>query len=223
MRAKVMVVDDEIGILKLIKDYLVFNEYEVITARSGIQALEKLSEKPDLILLDINMPVMNGFEVCKQIRIKADCPIIFLTARAELDDLVAGLNVGADDYITKPFNIIELGARIGAHLRREEIHNIKAKKSSNGLIINYGAMTASYSGKSISFTKTEFEIIELLSTNPGQIFDRERIYEIIKGYDATGDNTVITEHIRKIRTKFIEAGCEPKISTVWGVGYKWEI
>lgn len=221
MYAKILVVDDEADMISLLSDYLTLNEYEVITARSGFQALEKIQENPDLILLDINMPGVNGIEVCKRIRDKIDCPIIFLTARTSADDLITGLNVGGDDYITKPFNIRELGVRIEAHLRREHRLISKFGENNRGLHINYVEMTVTYNGNIIPLTKTEFEIIELLSTHPGQIFDRERIYEIVRGLSATGDNTVITEHIRKIRTKFIDAGSEPRIETVWGVGYKW--
>lgn len=221
MSSKILVVDDEDGIIALLTDFLLLNDYEVITAKSGFEAMEKIKEKPDLVLLDINMPGINGVEVCKRIREKVDCPIIFLTARTSPDDLITGFNVGGDDYITKPFNIRELGVRIQAHLRRERRLIDKADEQNNGMIINYAEMTVKYNDAPISLTKTEFEIIELLSTHPGQIFDREKIYETVRGLSATGDNTVITEHIRRIRTKFIEAGSAPRIETVWGVGYKW--
>lgn len=221
MSEKIMIIDDEKDIVFLLRDYFTFNDYEVITAFDVKQASEKLCEKPDLILLDINMPVKNGLDFCKQIRNHTDCPIIFLTARAEEADILAGLNVGGDDYITKPFNLRELLGRVQAHLRREKRVRDGVETQKNGLSIDYSGMNVSVNGTPVKFTKTEFEIIEFLSLNPGQVFSREKIYETVIGYDAEGDNTVITEHIRKIRKKFIEAGDNSCIETVWGLGYRW--
>lgn len=221
MAEKIMIVDDEKDIVFLLRDYFNLNGYEVITAYDAHQATEKLSEKPDLILLDINMPVKNGLDFCKQIRNHTDCPIIFLTARTEESDILAGLSVGGDDYITKPFNLRELLGRVQAHLRREKRVRNEKEAQNDGLIINYSGMSVTIGGAAVKFTKTEFEIIELLSLNPGQVFSREKIYECVIGYDADGDNTVITEHIRKIRKKFTEAGGSSYIETVWGLGYKW--
>ncbi len=221
MSEKIMIIDDERDIIFLLRDFFLLNDYEVITAFDTQEATQRLNENPDLILLDINMPVKNGLDFCKQIRSQTECPIIFLTARAEEADILAGLAVGGDDYITKPFNIRELLGRVQAHLRREKRvkHNFAYK--SNGLKIDYSGMNVTFNGKTISFTKTEFEIIEFLSMNPGQVFDREKIYENVIGFNSDGDNTVITEHIRKIRNKFINAGGEAYIETVWGLGYKW--
>lgn len=221
MPEKIMIVDDEPDIVFLIRDFFALNDYEVITASSVEEAFEKLDEKPDLILLDINMPGKNGLEFCKQIRSKTLCPIIFLTARTQEDDILYGLNVGGDDYITKPFNIRELLGRVQAHLRRERRIKEGSDNESRGLKIDYSGMSVTFNGKVIPFTKTEFEIIELLSMNPGQVFGREKIYENVIGFNTDGDSTVITEHIRKIRKKFIDVGCESYIETVWGLGYKW--
>ena len=221
MSEKIMIIDDEKDIIFLLRDYFTFNDYTIITAFNAEEAVRKLSEKPDLILLDINMPLKNGLEFCKQIRNQTDCPIIFLTARAEESDILAGLNVGGDDYITKPFNLRELLGRVQAHLRREKRARIGTKNQNNGLSIDYSGMSVVLNGEALKFTKTEFEIIEFLSLNPGQVFSREKIYETVVGYDADGDNTVITEHIRRIRKKFTDAGSKSYIETVWGLGYKW--
>lgn len=221
MNTKLLIADDELSITSLINDYFSLIGYDVYTAHDGEEVLEKLSIEPDIIILDINMPKMDGFEVCQQIRNTIDCPILFLTARDNEHDLVHGLRIGGDDYITKPFNLRELNARIESHLRREKRNEEKSNMLNRGLSIRCDEMVISYNGKAIPFTKTEFKIIELLSRHKGQIFDRERIYESVKGYDSNKDNTVITEHIRKIREKFVEASCGPCIETVWGVGYKW--
>lgn len=221
MAEKIMIIDDERDIIFLLRDFFTFNDYEVITAFNAQEATEKLSEGPDLILLDINMPMKNGIEFCKQIRDNTDCPIIFLTARTEESDILAGLNVGGDDYITKPFNIRELLGRVQAHLRREKRAKSGTELQNNGIQISYSGMSVSINGTALNFTKTEFEIIEFLSLNPGQVFSREKIYENVIGFNSDGDNTVITEHIRKIRKKFADAGSKSYIETVWGLGYRW--
>lgn len=221
MAEKIMIIDDERDIIFLLRDFFTFNDYEVITAFNAQKATEKLSEGPDLILLDINMPMKNGIEFCKQIRDNTDCPIIFLTARTEESDILAGLNVGGDDYITKPFNIRELLGRVQAHLRREKRAKSGTELQNNGIQISYSGMSVSINGIALNFTKTEFEIIEFLSLNPGQVFSREKIYENVIGFNSDGDNTVITEHIRKIRKKFADAGSKSYIETVWGLGYRW--
>lgn len=221
MAEKIMIIDDEPDIIFLLRDFFLLNDYEVITAANAEQATEKIKENPDIILLDINLPGKNGLEFCKQIRNYTQCPIIFLSARTQEDDILAGLNIGGDDYITKPFHIRELLGRVQAHLRREKRNkNIEVPKK-DGLKIDYTGMSVAYNGKSIAFTKTEFEIIEFLSMNPCQVFSREKIYENVIGFNSEGDNTVITEHIRKIRNKFVNVGCKSYIETVWGVGYRW--
>ena len=221
MAEKIMVIDDEPDIIFLLRDFFLLNNYQVITATNAQEAAEKLKENPDLILLDINMPGKNGLEFCKQIRNRTQCPIIFLTARTQEDDILAGLNIGGDDYITKPFHIRELLGRVQAHLRRERRIKGSEEAGNDGLKIDYSGMNVSFNDKEIYFTKTEFEIIEFLSINPGQVFSREKIYENVLGFNSDGDNTVITEHIRRIRNKFVNAGCESCIETVWGLGYRW--
>ena len=221
MPEKIMIIDDEPDIIFLLRDFFLLNDYDVITARNAEEAIEKFKEGPDLILLDINMPGKNGLEFCKQIRGLTQCPIIFLSARTREDDILTGLSIGGDDYITKPFHIRELLGRVQAHLRREKRYKITDENKSDGLKVDYTGKSIIYNGKSIPFTKTEFEIIEFLSMNPGQVFSREKIYENVIGFNADGDNAVITEHIRKIRNKFISADCKSYIETVWGLGYRW--
>lgn len=219
---KLLIVDDEQDILGLLKDYFEILGYFVITAKNGKQALEKVTQKPDLILLDINMPDMNGLEVCRLIRNHISCPIIFLTAKVTEQDRINGLMIGGDDYIVKPFSIDELGARVIAHLRREYRNNSKESLRFQGdLIINYSERCIYYKEKNINLTKTEFDIVEYLAMNKGQVFSKERIYEKIWDYDSDGDSNIITEHIRRIRGKLLRYCEDTYIETVWGVGYKW--
>lgn len=219
---KILVVDDERDVVSLLKDYFEMNDYMVITAYSGAEAMEKASCEPDIILLDVNMPDGDGLTVCRKIRDHVACPILFLTARIEDSDKIAGFASGGDDYIIKPFSIDELGARVSAHIRRD--HRIKAKANVRffgGITIDYTAKTVSVEGEPIEYAKKEYQIIELLSLNCGQVFDKERIYEKIWGYDAEGDSSVIAEHIRRIRSKLSKYGEEHHLETVWGMGYKW--
>lgn len=222
MNNKILVVDDEEGIITLLKDYFEMNDYEVCTAQNGKDALKKISKNPDIILLDINMPEIDGIEICNRIRDYVSCPILFLTARIENADKINGFRAGADDYIVKPFDLDELGARVSAHLRREQRKSNQTKiKFYNDLIIDYEKRLISIDNNQISLSKKEFDIVELLSMNPGQVFDRERIYDRIWGYNSNGNSDVIMEHIRKIRIKLSKYTLENYIETVWGVGYKW--
>jgi DNA-binding response OmpR family regulator len=222
MKYKLLVVDDEQGILSLLKDYFELEDFIVYTASSGKDALNKISVNPDLILLDINMPEMDGIELCKIIRNIIACPILFLTAKVEENDRIRGLMVGGDDYILKPFSIEELHARILAHLRREERRNQSNQiKFLQDFFINYTNRKVFYIEEELNFTKTEFDIIEILSLNIGQVFTKEYIYEKIWGFDKEGDSNIITEHIRRIRTKFAKYSENILIETVWGVGYRW--
>ena len=223
MRNKILIVDDEPGVVALLKDYFEINNYLVLTARGGEEAIKQAGREPDIILLDINMPKMDGLEVCRRIREHISCPIIFLTARALEMDKITGFVSGGDDYVTKPFSIEELGARVAAHLRRENRRAGNTKvRFEDDLVIDYAAHTVSIQGEEIQLAKKEFEIIALLSENRGQVFDKERIYERLWGYDADGDSSVIAEHIKRIRSKLKSAGAGEHVETVWGVGYKWK-
>ena len=217
---RILVADDEPDVLSLLKDYFEINGYEVITAENGRVVIEQIKKNPDIILLDVNMPDMDGISVCKEIRDYVSCPILFLTARVEDCDKIMGFSAGGDDYIIKPFSINELGARVMAHIRRERRNTVVSNVRFFGEIsIDYSAKAVFMNGKEIGLVKKEFEIIELLSMNIGQVFDKERIYEKIWGYDAEGSASVVAEHIRRIRAKL--ASESHHIETVWGIGYKW--
>lgn len=222
MDGKILVVDDEKDIRKLLTDYFQLQGYQVYTAKNGEEALEKITVGPDIILLDINMPQMDGMEVCKKIRDYVSCPIIFLTARIQEQDRINGLMIGGDDYIMKPFTVRELGARVAAHLRREQRMQAREDiKFQQDLVINYSSRQVLFQGKPVNFTRTEFDLIEFLSLHKGQVFSRERIYELVWGYDGQGDSDIIMEHIRRIRMKLRKYTETVYIETVWGVGYKW--
>lgn len=221
MRQKLLIVDDEPGIVDMMKSYFT-PRYDVLAAYNGSEALGKVSSEPDLILLDINMPGMDGLDVCRKIREYVGCPILFLTARIESSDKIIGFGAGADDYIVKPFDLDELGARVEAHLRREQRRqNNAAVRFFGELSIDYSARTAEIYGEQISFSRKEFDILELLSLHDSQVFDRERIYERVWGLDGDGSSDTVMEHIRKIRAKLGAYTRHNYIETVWGCGYRW--
>ncbi len=223
MQDTLLIVDDEEDIVSTLKDYFQYNNYCVMSASNGQEAIEKAAKQPDLILLDINMPDVDGLSVCARIRDFVSCPILFLTARAEEGDKIKGFGLGGDDYIVKPFSLGELGARVAAHLRRERRRGETPKvRFDDKLSIDYTERSLYYDGSKIPLAKKEFDIIELLSGRPGQIFSKERIYELAWGYDSEGEPSVVAEHIRRIRAKLAAAGAETYVETVWGVGYKWK-
>ena len=219
--ARLLVIDDEKAILDLVKNSLEKDGHSVTVCESAADVTINTLKNYDLILLDIMMPDVDGFMFCKKIRGIVDCPILFLTAKVMETDIIYGLGIGADDYITKPFRIGELRARVTAHLRRErrEHHNtlgfeqeIKFDLSSKELFIK---------GKKVDLTKSEYEICEYLARNRGQVFTKEQIYEAVFGFDGNSDNSTIATHIKNIRSKLAGYGVTP-INTVWGVGYRWE-
>lgn len=223
MTYRLLIADDDEELVKMLKSYLEIKGFEILTAGDGLEVLEKLSKNPDLILLDINMPHMDGIEVCRKIRNETACPILFLTARVEEQDRVNGLLSGGDDYITKPFSLKELEARITAHLKREERQKFRtSSRYENGLWIDYAGKEVRFEGKEIPLIRLEYEIVEFLSAHPGQVFDRERIYERVCGYNAEGDSRVVTELVRRIRKKFSVCLKDKVIETVWGSGYRWK-
>ena len=222
--ACILIVDDERDIRLMLTTYFSNHGYQVLCAQDGEQALSLLPGKVDLILLDIGMPGMDGLELCRQVRDLVSCPILFLTARAEDSDKVTALGMGGDDYIVKPFSLAELLARVQAHLRRESRRAGRpaAARFDTDLWIYYGEKAVyGPAGVPIPLTRKEFEILEFLSMNPGMLFDKERIYERLWGYDSEGESTVVSEHIRRIRAKLSAAGCKNHIETAWGMGYKW--
>ncbi len=221
MPPKILIVDDEPGIVEMLQSYFAA-EYQVLTASSGAEALQKAAANPDLILLDINMPGLDGLSICRQLRDHLNCPILFLTARIEQSDKIVGFAAGADDYIVKPFDLDELAARVQAHLRREQRRQGKASVRFFGdLTIDYNAREVTVQGQNVPLSKREFEIVALLSLHPGQVFDREHIYEAVWGIDGAGNSDTIMEHIRKIRAKLAACTMHSYIETVWGCGYKW--
>ena len=222
MKHKILMIDDEEMILTMLKKCLETENFLVYTADNAKKALELMSVAPDIILLDINMPEMDGLELCQFVREHISCPIIFLTARVSEQDVIQGLSAGGDDYITKPFRVDELLARILAHLRREERkNNADNLKFDEELIIDYNSRMVFLGKRQLDFSNKEFEIIRLLSQNAGMVFDRETIYDRLWGYDGEGDSIVVKEHIRKIRNKLAKYTEKNFIETVWGVGYRW--
>ena len=222
MSKKIMIVDDEPGIVTVIQSYFEMAGYQVLTAYNGKEAMKKLAQVPDLVLLDINMPDLDGLTVCETIREHITCPILFLTARIETADKIKGFSAGADDYIVKPFDLDELGARVAAHLRRE---NRRQEQSClrffKDMVIDYTKREITVNQNKVALSKKEFDIVELLSTYAGQVFDRERIYEKVWGLESDGNSDTVMEHIRKIRAKFAAHTMHSYIETVWGMGYKW--
>ncbi|GIP33804.1 response regulator transcription factor [Paenibacillus sp. J2TS4] len=226
MKEKILIVDDEPEIVDFIRDALVDEGYEVLAAYNSGQAFEWLGAKPDLIILDVMMPGMDGWEICCAIRGLVSCPILFLSARQSEEDRIKGLMIGGDDYLVKPFSIEEMMARIRAHLRREQRNGAGKIRP----IIHYGELSldaGSYRlyirGRQVPLTIREFEIVQLLLIHPNQVFTRDQIYDKVWGFNAEGDSSTVTEHIKKIRAKL--ANIDPDktyIATVWGIGYRWE-
>lgn len=216
----ILAVDDEKDILEIIKKALEREGYIVTTISDPTRVMEKNLSRFQLIILDVMMPEMDGFSLCREIRNKADCPIIFLTAKTEESDLMKGLGIGGDDYITKPFGIGELRARVAAHLRREN----REKRNvifAGDLQFDLQAKKIFYGEEEIPLTKSEYAICEYLVMNRRQFFSKDRIYEYVFGFDGESDLSVIPEHIKNIRAKFQKKGLSV-IETKWGIGYRWE-
>lgn len=222
MSYKLLVVDDETMLTNLLFHNFTDNGYEVYIANDSKNALKLLEKKPDLVLLDINMPETDGLTLCRSIREHVMCPILFLTARITEQDKIYGFKCGGDDYITKPFSLAELNARVEAHIKRDaRSRNNTQITVTQDLIVDLDQRVVSWNGETITFSKKEFDIIEFLLFNANQVFDRETIYERVWGLDAEGDSSVVKEHIRRIRVKLQEVTGKAYIETVWGMGYKW--
>ncbi len=223
--AKVLVVDDESSIVNIISYNLKKEGYEVITAEDGEEGLElALSEKPDLILLDIMMPKMDGYEVCRKVREKSNVPIIMLTARADEVDKVIGLEMGADDYVTKPFGNRELIARVKAHLRRSTAKDVPVEDGNvqvfGDITIDFDRYEVTKRGEVINLTMREFELLTFLATQKTQIFNRETLLEKVWGYEYFGDVRAVDVTIRRLREKIEDDPSKPRfIITKRGVGY----
>ena len=227
MARKILVVDDEKPIVDLISFNLKKEGHEIIEAHDGEQAYNMaLSEKPDLILLDVMLPKMDGFTVCRKLREKISTPIIMITAKEEEVDKVLGLELGADDYMTKPFGIRELIARVKANLRRTEIENQIDDKDSQDemkigdLVINFTRYEVQKSGNVIELTLREFELLKFLANYSGQVFSREALLEKVWGYEYYGDMRTVDVTVRRLREKIENNAAEPEyILTKRGVGY----
>lgn len=226
--SKILIIDDEKDLVFLLEKKLKEKGYKVLTAYDGKTGIRLAKEMPDLIILDIMMPYVDGFEVCRTIRNDVLCPILFLSARQSEADKIKGFNLGGDDYITKPFGLREIIAKIEANLRREKrsqyinAENLRSKLFFGQLTLNIIERTVRIKNEYIPLTKIEYEIVELLALHAGQIFTKEQIYEKVWGYDGIGDNTTVVERIKKIRAKFSAVILnEQYISTVWGIGYRW--
>ncbi len=218
--AAILVVDDEITILELIKNGLQKDQHFVTTYALAEQVpLDKLGSY-DLILLDVMMPGMDGVTFCEKIRSMVDCPIVFLTAKTMENDMILGLGAGADDYLTKPFRIAELRARVNAHLRREKREH-HAVLQLGRVKIDLSAKELQIDNMPVSLTKSEYFICEYLARNKGQVFSKEQIYEAVFSLEGDSDNATISTHIKNIRAKFSKMEIQP-IVTVWGIGYKWK-
>ena len=220
--ANILAVDDNLELCKLIRTTLERDGHRVETRQAGRDLTEALCRWADCILLDVMMPGEDGFAVCRRIRSLTEAPILFLSARTDEAAVLEGLGIGADDFLSKPFRVAELRARVAAHLRRE---NRKQEQSTlrffSDMVVDYSKREVSINGERIGLSRKEFDIVELLSTNAGQVFDRERIYELVWGLDSDGNSDTVMEHIRKIRNKFAALSRHSYIETVWGVGYKW--
>ena len=218
--AKILAVDDDMAILDMVGTILGKDGHMVTKINCPLDLNMNQLNNYDLILLDIMMPGIDGFKLCEKIRKQVDCPILFLTAKTEESSLVNGLALGADDYICKPFGVMELRARINAHLRRERREHLSRivlgrvcfQLSSKKMLID---------DEEITFTKAEYEICEFLARNHGQIYSKEQILERVLGYDSESNDNTITTHIKNIRKKLSGYEYMP-IKTVWGIGYKWE-
>lgn len=225
---KILVIEDEQDISRVIKDYLTINRYEVLVAENGQEGLKLIDTlSPDFIILDIMLPDMDGIELCRQIRETCFTPILILSARGSDTDKVLGLGFGADDYMTKPFSLSELVARINAHLRRGDIDS-RPKHDEllqyGSLIIDKKAYKVTIEGREISLSAKEFELLYYLCKHKNQVFSKSQLIDAVWGYEAYGDESTITVYIRRLREKLESAPSNPTlIKTVWGVGYKFSL
>ena len=226
MKTKIMVVDDDPNIRELVRLYLEKEGFEVTCAERGDEAVKMFrASPPNLMLLDVMLPGMDGWQVCRGVRKISNIPIIMLTAKDETFDKVLGLELGADDYIVKPFDMKELVARIKAVIRRFQVAEAPEKELVfPGLTINISQYTVTYMGKPLEMPPREIELLYFLASHPGMVFTREQLLEQVWGYDYFGDSRTVDVHVKRLREK-LSGGEELgwQIKTVWGVGYKFEV
>ena len=226
VKLKVLVVDDEKHIVELARLYLAREGYEVEGVGDGAQAIARFGQvKPDLVILDIMLPGADGLTVCKEIRKQSQVPIIMLTARDEVTDKVVGLEVGADDYLTKPFHPQELVARAKALLRRARVEPDQPKLIRAGnLEVDIERHEVRYGKERVQLRPKEFDLLALLSRHPGRVFQRSELLDLVWGYDFPGYTRTVDVHVQQLREKLGAANIkEPSIQTVWGVGYRLEL
>lgn len=227
---KILIIEDEEAIAMIEQDYLELSNFETEVVSDGASALQKLNDNSyDLILLDLMLPGgMSGYDVCKKIRGQVDIPIIMVTAKTESLDKVLGLELGADDYLTKPFDPAELVARVKANLNQYE--RLKGQTAQaeeklvigNGIVMELGSYKVTKDGKELRFPNKEFELLRFLAQNPNYVYSKEQLFEKIWGYDYIGDPATVAVHINRIREKIEQDSNNPKlIETVWGVGYRF--
>ena len=225
-KTRVLIVDDDPNINQLIKLYLEKEGYETDTAMRGDDALNQFKKNPPhIVLLDLMLPGMDGWQVCREIRKISNIPIIMLTAKDETFDKVLGLELGADDYVVKPFDMKELVARIKAVTRRFQAADAPEKELVfPGLTININQYTVMYMGKELEMPPKELELLYFLASHPGMVFTREQLLEQVWGYDYFGDSRTVDVHVKRLREKLTEGEkLGWQIKTVWGVGYKFEV
>ncbi len=223
---KILVVDDDQNICELLRLYIEKEGFEVRIANDGRKALEIFEEQnPDLIMLDIMLPELDGWQVCREIRKKSQCPIIMLTAKGEVFDKVLGLELGADDYVVKPYETIEVVARIKAVLRRygsnaeEQVKEVRYDK----LSINLTNYELKVDGVAIDTPPKEMELIYHLASNPNRVFTRDQLLDEVWGFDYYGDSRTVDVHVKRLREKLEGVSDKWALKTVWGVGYKFEL
>ena len=227
MAISVLVVEDDPNIRELLQLYLEKEGYAVTLATDGGQGLEKFRAiQPNLVLLDVMMPVMDGWEVCKAIREEGSTPVIMLTAKGETDDKVMGLKAGADDYVTKPFEMKELLARIEAVLRRAELNTEKPKSRRlvfDKLVIDMDSFELTVDGKKVDTPPKEMELLFYLASSPNRVYTRNQLLDEVWGFDYFGDSRTVDVHVKRLREKLEGVSEKWSVKTVWGVGYKFEV
>ena len=226
MARKVLIVEDDHNIADLLRLYLEKEGYEVAIAPDGVKGVERFrSEQPDLVLLDVMLPGMDGWAVCRSIRAESKTPIIMLTAKSETEDKVYGLKQGADDYITKPFEMKEVLARIEAVLRRSGMEPKKGGRrlTFDKLIIDMEAFELTVDGKKLSIPPKEMELLFHLASSPNRVYTRNQLLDEVWGFDYFGDTRTVDVHIKRLREKLEGVSEQWELKTVWSVGYKFEV
>ena len=225
MARNILVVEDDHNISDLIRMYLEKEGFEVRIAYDGGKAVEEFDERtPDMVLLDIMLPVMDGWAVCAHIREKGATPIIMLTAKSDVDDRITGLEMGADDYLVKPFEMKELMARINAVLRRSEIpDDTKKRLQFDKLVINLDSYELLVDGKQVDTPPKELELLYHLASTPNRVYTRNQLLDEVWGFDYFGDSRTVDVHIKRLREKVEDVSDQWALKTVWGVGYKFEV